>query len=272
MGRGRCLQSSRASGSRPRPSRSIPPGRPHSPTNSRRAARIRRAGARRPEKHRRGPKTTRKTAMRYRSRSKSPMALIMRLPDARRSRGDSAVAAGLVPVVRWRRRPRGGTIMRRLAFASTRRAIAPHVASCGVVQAASSSQSAAGADEAALSAAHGSSTADPASVVIVGQARFTVLTPQLVRLEWAADGPFEDRPSLVFLNRRLTVPTFTRTSSGGWTTIDTGKLTLRYARAAASSRRRTFRRRLSSRANRSRGGRERRTRETCAGRRGRSMG
>ena len=55
-----------------------------------------------------------------------------------------------------------------------------------------------------------------------------MLTPQLVRMEWAADGQFEDRPSLVFVTRRLPVPTFTRTSSGKWTTIDTGKLTLRY--------------------------------------------
>ena len=118
--------------------------------------------------------------------------------------------------------------MSRLAFDSTLRAMAPHVASVGVVQAASSPQATDRPAEATMSAAHGSATADPASVVTVGQARFTVLTPQLVRMEWAADRRFEDRPSLVFVNRRLPVPTFTRTSSGGWTTIDTGRLTLRY--------------------------------------------
>ena len=53
--------------------------------------------------------------------------------------------------------------------------------------------------------------ADPAAVVIVGKARFSVLTPQLIRMEWAADGKFEDHPSLVFLNRRLSVPKFTKT-------------------------------------------------------------
>ena len=50
--------------------------------------------------------------------------------------------------------------------------------------------------------------ADPKAVVVVGNARFTVLTPQLIRMEWAADGKFEDHASFVFLNRRLPVPKF----------------------------------------------------------------
>ncbi|HEX3437781.1 MAG TPA: TIM-barrel domain-containing protein [Pseudacidobacterium sp.] len=50
--------------------------------------------------------------------------------------------------------------------------------------------------------------ADPRAIVTLGNARFTVLTPQLIRMEWAADGKFEDRPSFVFLNRRLPVPKF----------------------------------------------------------------
>jgi alpha-glucosidase len=45
-------------------------------------------------------------------------------------------------------------------------------------------------------------------VVTAGNARFTVLTPQLIRMEWAADGKFEDHASFVFLNRRLPVPKF----------------------------------------------------------------
>ena len=40
--------------------------------------------------------------------------------------------------------------------------------------------------------------ADPKAVVIFGNARFTVLTPQLIRMEWAADGKFEDHASFVF--------------------------------------------------------------------------
>jgi alpha-glucosidase len=49
---------------------------------------------------------------------------------------------------------------------------------------------------------------DPRAVVTIGKARFTVLTPELIRMEWAADGKFEDHASFVFLNRRLPVPKF----------------------------------------------------------------
>ena len=80
----------------------------------------------------------------------------------------------------------------------------------------------------AASAQDQQSAADPKAVVTVGSARFTVLTPQLVRMEWAADKVFEDRPSLVFLNRRLPVPAFTTRRERGWTVIDTGKLVVRY--------------------------------------------
>lgn len=48
--------------------------------------------------------------------------------------------------------------------------------------------------------------ADPQATVTVGNARFTFLTPRVVRLEWSADGVFEDRASYVFMNRRLPVP------------------------------------------------------------------
>jgi alpha-glucosidase len=65
--------------------------------------------------------------------------------------------------------------------------------------------------------------ADPKAVVTVGNARFTVLTPQLIRMEWAADGKFEDHASFVFLNRRLPVPQFevNRSQSGSAVVIDT---------------------------------------------------
>ena len=70
--------------------------------------------------------------------------------------------------------------------------------------------------------------ADPGAVVTQGNARFTVLTPQLIRMEWAADGKFEDHASFVFLNRRLPVPKFSHTASGGKLTIKTSALTLTY--------------------------------------------
>ncbi len=74
--------------------------------------------------------------------------------------------------------------------------------------------------------------ADPKAVVPFGHARFTVLTPQLIRMEWAADGKFEDHASFVFLNRRLPVPKFTKSplgmNAGPQLTITTDALTLTY--------------------------------------------
>ncbi len=86
--------------------------------------------------------------------------------------------------------------------------------------------------------APGGPTANPAAVVRAGHARFTVLTPRLIRMEWSADDAFEDHASLVFLNRRLPVPAFRVTTAGdtassrGWLTIRTDSLTLRYRPAA----------------------------------------
>jgi hypothetical protein len=70
--------------------------------------------------------------------------------------------------------------------------------------------------------------ADPRAEVISDQARFTVLTPRLIRMEFSADGRFEDRASLVFINRLMPVPPFKKSVQKGWLVIDTGKLTLRY--------------------------------------------
>ena len=65
--------------------------------------------------------------------------------------------------------------------------------------------------------------ADPKAVVVYGNARFTILTPELIRMEWSADGKFEDHASLVFINRRLPVPKFevNRSVSGSAVVIDT---------------------------------------------------
>ncbi len=70
--------------------------------------------------------------------------------------------------------------------------------------------------------------ADPRAVVVQGDARFTVLTPQLIRMEWSGDAKFVDSPSLVFINRRLPVPPYKFYDDKGWLVIQTGKLTLRY--------------------------------------------
>ncbi len=70
--------------------------------------------------------------------------------------------------------------------------------------------------------------ADPAAIITDGNARFTILTPQLIRMEWSADGKFEDHASMVFLNRKMPVPKFVETDSGGQKIIKTDKLTLQY--------------------------------------------
>ena len=70
--------------------------------------------------------------------------------------------------------------------------------------------------------------ADPRAVVVAGNARFTMLTPAMIRMEWSSDGAFEDRASLVFVNRHLPVPQFSTRRADGWLSIRTRALTLRY--------------------------------------------
>jgi alpha-glucosidase len=74
--------------------------------------------------------------------------------------------------------------------------------------------------------------ADPAAVVKLGHARFTVLTPEMIRMEWAADGKFEDHASIVFLNRKLPVPKFDSAIEAAGVerlTIETSALRLAYS-------------------------------------------
>ena len=77
--------------------------------------------------------------------------------------------------------------------------------------------------------------ADPHAVVQLGDVRFTVLTPQLIRMEWAADGKFIDDPSFIMLNRRLPVPAFKQKTSSSKVTIDTADLHLTYSGGPKSS-------------------------------------
>ena len=56
----------------------------------------------------------------------------------------------------------------------------------------------------------GNPVAHPESVVVSGHARFTVLTPRLVRLGWSETGEFEDRSTYAFPTRYVpTPPSFT---------------------------------------------------------------
>lgn len=70
--------------------------------------------------------------------------------------------------------------------------------------------------------------ANDKAMVTCGNARFTVLTPQMVRMEWNADGRPEDRKTLTIVNRRLDVPRFTAKKSDKGVTITTNALSLKY--------------------------------------------
>lgn len=70
--------------------------------------------------------------------------------------------------------------------------------------------------------------ANPDAIVTSGKMRFTVLTPEMVRMEWSNTKEFEDRASFIAVNRNFPVPEYTSESKGGYLYIRTEKLTLRY--------------------------------------------
>ena len=71
-------------------------------------------------------------------------------------------------------------------------------------------------------------TADPGAVVTCGNARFTVLTPELLRIEYSPSGRFEDNATFTVINRRLSVPQFSTSDDGTYLYISTGSLNLKY--------------------------------------------
>ncbi len=71
--------------------------------------------------------------------------------------------------------------------------------------------------------------AAPEAVVMAERARFTVLSPRLIRIEYSVDGRFEDRPSQVFWHRRQPVPSFKATRRDGELVLTTESLRLSYA-------------------------------------------
>jgi hypothetical protein len=86
---------------------------------------------------------------------------------------------------------------------------------------------------AAASASSPDPVAVPAATVVFGKARFTVLTPSLIRMESGRlvnrTIHFDDRGTSVVINRALPVPPFTVAHPNATTiTITTGKLKLAY--------------------------------------------
>lgn len=70
--------------------------------------------------------------------------------------------------------------------------------------------------------------ANPNAVVRVENARFTVLTDRLIRLEYSKDNQFEDRPSQAFWFRDQPVPAFNKTTRESYVDIETDFLHLKY--------------------------------------------
>ncbi len=76
-------------------------------------------------------------------------------------------------------------------------------------------------DMAAGKAAHG-------ATVVAGDARFEVLTPEVVRLEYSPTGQFLDQPTFNVLNRNFPVPPYTTAQEDGWLVLRTSDVVLRY--------------------------------------------
>jgi alpha-glucosidase (family GH31 glycosyl hydrolase) len=79
----------------------------------------------------------------------------------------------------------------------------------------------------------GNPVANPKAIVTSGNVRFTVLTPQLIRMEYSPVASFRDSATLAFLNRNLPVPPFTTQNINGGTIIKTGSLVLSYSGTGA---------------------------------------
>lgn len=71
-------------------------------------------------------------------------------------------------------------------------------------------------------------TANPDAVVDAGKMRFTILTPQMIRIQYSAASNFEDRATFGVVNRNLPVPEFTTTEDDTYLYITTSALQLRY--------------------------------------------
>ena len=71
-------------------------------------------------------------------------------------------------------------------------------------------------------------TAQPTGVVESGQARFQILSPTLMRTEYAADRRFEQAPTYNVVNRTFPRTAYSSRVQDGWLVITTSAMTLRY--------------------------------------------
>jgi Glycosyl hydrolases family 31/Domain of unknown function (DUF5110)/Carbohydrate binding module (family 35)/Carbohydrate binding module (family 6) len=76
--------------------------------------------------------------------------------------------------------------------------------------------------------AHVHAQALATNAVTDGNARFTILTPMLIRLEYADDGQFQDSTTFNVINRTFPTPTYSTQVVNGWRQISTDDLTMNY--------------------------------------------
>lgn len=74
----------------------------------------------------------------------------------------------------------------------------------------------------------GNPKADPGAVVTSGNARFTVLTPEMIRIEYSDKGIFEDRATFTVINRQLDVPQYKTSEDETFLYLETAKLKMKY--------------------------------------------
>lgn len=74
--------------------------------------------------------------------------------------------------------------------------------------------------------------ANPDATVISGNARFTILTPEMIRIEYSDKGVFEDRATFTAVNRNMAVPSFGKSEDSEYIYINTDKLTLKYRKGS----------------------------------------
>ncbi|MDI9585109.1 MAG: DUF4968 domain-containing protein, partial [Acidobacteriota bacterium] len=70
------------------------------------------------------------------------------------------------------------------------------------------------------------------SRITCGQARFTVLSPTLLRLEYSPKGQFVDQPTVLVLDRNFPECPFKVEEQDEWLVVDTGQLELRWLAGA----------------------------------------
>jgi hypothetical protein len=64
--------------------------------------------------------------------------------------------------------------------------------------------------------------------LVIGKTRFTIITPELIRMEYATDGQFIDNQTLFACNRSAFSPDFQIKQEGTHYTITTKRMVVKY--------------------------------------------